>query len=84
MLDLLKSVGDTVISSVDKDYLSEKEAAVYCCCSVKHFRNKSREAGLQPGKLWGKNVYRRTDLQKLIEETAWPERDGVGICETRC
>lgn len=59
-----------------KDYLSEKEAAAYCCVSPSHFRAKLREIGLRPGKLWGKNIYRRTDLQALIEKEAWPQSNG--------
>jgi hypothetical protein len=37
------------------------------------FWDKIKETGLRPGKLWGKNIYRRSDLQAIIERTAWPK-----------
>lgn len=60
-----------------KDYFTKKEAAAYCCVSESQFERKIGESGLVAGKLWGKKLFRRSDLQKLIEETAWPRFNGV-------
>jgi hypothetical protein len=54
-----------------KDYFTASEAAHYCCVSLSHFRENIRNSGLPPGKLWGKYIYRRSDLRRLIEETAF-------------
>jgi hypothetical protein len=57
-----------------KDYFTIAEAAHYCCVSESHFRRNVRAAGLLPGKLWGKLIYRRSDLARLIEQQIeWPQ-----------
>ena len=60
-----------------KDYFGVKEAAAYCCVSESQFLRKITDTGLIPGKLWGKKVFRKTDLQRLIEDTAWPQFSGA-------
>ena len=58
-----------------KDYFTIAEAAHYCCVSESHFCRNVRAAGLLPGKLWGKLIYRRSDLARMIEQqTLWPRR----------
>jgi len=52
-----------------KDYFEEKEAADYCCCSVSTLRKRSEGIARD---LWGKKVYRRSDLQNLIEREVKP------------
>lgn len=54
-----------------KDYLTEKEAAHYCCVSVSQLRDKGPSIGIIPfRKFLGKNVYRRSDLAHAIERDA--------------
>lgn len=54
-----------------KEYLTVREAAHYCCVSESHFRAHIGETGIVPGRLWGKIVYRRSDLRLMIEREAW-------------
>ena len=57
-----------------KDYFTAKEAAQYCCVSFSQFRAKSLELGLLPFKFMGKLLYRRCDLQRVIEnEAKWQQ-----------
>ena len=57
-----------------KDYLTAKEAAVYCCVSFSQFRAKSKELNVIPFKFMGKLVYRKSDLQRAIEnEAQWQQ-----------
>lgn len=53
-----------------KDYLSEREAAHYACVSVSQFRDRREEYGIMPIRFMGKLVYRKTDIQRAIED-AW-------------
>lgn len=54
-----------------KDYLTEKEAAHYCCVSVSQLRAKGPEIGIVPFRRFlGKNIYRRADLAHAIERAA--------------
>lgn len=59
-----------------KDYFTVAEAAHYCGCSLSQFKAKIKGTPLQPGRMFGKTLYRRSDLQKLIEETAWQPSNG--------
>lgn len=53
-----------------KDYFSRKEAAHYCCVSESQFERKEIEYGIPRIPFMGKLIYRRVDLQRLIE-TEW-------------
>ena len=53
-----------------KDYLTEREAAHYCCVSYSHFRDKRLESGNPMIQFMGKRIYRRQDLQSAIEKRA--------------
>ena len=50
-----------------KDYLTEPEAAHYCCVSYGHFRDKAEENGIPMIRFMGKRIYRRSDLEAAIE-----------------
>ena len=50
-----------------KDYFSRKEAAHYCCVSESQFERKEVEYGIPCIPFMGKLIYRRVDLQRLIE-----------------
>ena len=50
-----------------KDYLTEKEAAHYCCVSLTQFRSRQKEYLIAPTTFMGKKVYRRLELQQAIE-----------------
>mgnify|MGYP003119037621 CR=1 FL=1 len=50
-----------------KDYLTEKEAAHYCCVSPVHFRRNYERYGILPTSFMGKKVYRLSDLRKAME-----------------
>ncbi len=57
-----------------KDYFTYKEAAHYCGVSFSQFRAKIKEYNLRPGRFMGKYLFRRSDLQRLIEtKTIWPQ-----------
>lgn len=65
------------MSNLAKEYFNVDEAAEFCCVSNSQFRAKARDVGLTGGKLWGRIVYRRADLLRLIEqEIQWPQSDG--------
>jgi len=51
-----------------KDYLNEKEAAHYAGVSYDHFRKNAIRLGVFPARILGKKVYRKADLQRVIEE----------------
>ena len=53
-----------------KDYLTQSEAAHYCCVSYSHFRDKRLESGIPMIQFMGKRIYRRQDLQSAIEKRA--------------
>lgn len=55
-------------ANLNKEYFNVDEAAEFCCVSNSQFRAKAREVGLEGGKLWGRIVYRRSDLLRLIEQ----------------
>ena len=56
-----------------KDYLTQAEAAAYCCVSLRQFTSKAPEVGLFPFKFMGKLVYRKEDLQKAMEDARWQQ-----------
>ena len=53
-----------------KDYLTEHEAAHYCCVSYTQFRRKRLANGIPMIQFMGKRIYRRQDLQSAIEKRA--------------
>lgn len=50
-----------------KDYLTTDEAAHYACVSSSQFRGRAREYGIEPIEFMGKKLYRKTDIQRAIE-----------------
>jgi len=60
-----------------KDYFTEQEAANYCCLSKSHFRELIKTSDLQPGRLGRRNIYRRADLKRFLERTAWQLSNGA-------
>lgn len=67
------------VNLAGKEYFTQKEAAAFCCVSHSHFRAKAAAVGLPAGKFWGRLVYRRSDLLRLIEqETVWPPEPASG------
>lgn len=53
------------------EYMTQKEAASYCCVSVRQFRKIAPTVGLLPFMFGGKLVYRREDLKKAMEDARW-------------
>lgn len=51
----------------ERDYLSEKDAALYACVSLSQFRKEAPRYGIFPGWFMGKKVYRRGDIQRALE-----------------
>jgi hypothetical protein len=54
---------------VPKEFMTERQAAKYCCVGLTHFRSHAGGIALN---LWGKKVYRRDDLLALIERHIFP------------
>ncbi|MFC4819200.1 hypothetical protein [Dokdonella ginsengisoli] len=53
-----------------KDYLTEAEAAHYCCVSLSHFQQSTdtlAEAGVRARRNLGKKVFLRAELSRMIE-----------------
>ena len=50
-----------------KDYLTQSEAAHYCCVSETQFKRKRHDYGIGAMQFMGKNVFRRSDLKNAIE-----------------
>lgn len=66
------------LNLLGKDYLTEEEAAHYCCVSFSQFRKRVAEYGIVPGTFMGKKVYRRDDLKKAIEKSWQPSAQLAG------
>lgn len=60
-----------MIKPMIKDYFSEKEAADYCCVCTDKFRQIAKEYDLGYGNFGKKKLYRKVDLQRLIEQEAF-------------
>src|SRR5438045_836514 len=63
-----------------KPWLTGREAADYCCVCVKQFRGRIASTTLaQPYRMWGKKVYRRLELDSMIEHevTLWQPSSSV-------
>ena len=58
------------LNLLGKDYLSEKEAAAYCCVSLHHFHRQRVEEGITCIRHMGKKLFRKSDLIKSIEKHA--------------
>lgn len=54
-----------------KDYFTEKEAADYCCVGLTKFRELIKEYSITNGNFGKKKLYRKTDLQRMIETEAF-------------
>jgi len=53
-----------------KEYLSEKQAAEYCCVSLSHFHRERAKYGIPAIRHMGKKLYRMADLRASIEKYA--------------
>ena len=60
-----------------KDFFDEKEAAHYACCSVSHFRKMARNDGIFPFIHWGKRVYKKADIQRILEDACLRSKNAV-------
>lgn len=49
-----------------RDFLTEAEAAAYCCTSVRNFQRRRDEYGIKPVPRFGRNLYARADLYKAM------------------
>lgn len=58
------------LNILGKDYLDKKEAAHYCCVSIRQLDRYSSKLGIAPFTFMGKLVYRKADLQRVIEGEA--------------
>ena len=67
MADQRRAIG---MAELNKDYLSEKEAAAYCCVSLQHFHRQRSAEGIACIRHMGKKLYRKSDLIKSIEKYA--------------
>lgn len=56
---------------MNKDYFSEKEAADYCCVGLTKFREMVKEYAITNGNFGKKKLYRKADLQRVIETEAF-------------
>ena len=65
-LGVIKPVGFT-----DKEYLTQAEAAAFCCLSVRQFRNVAPNVGLFPISFGGRLVYKKDDCTAAIESERW-------------
>lgn len=71
------------LNLLGKDYFDEGEAAHYACVSLAQFRNKAAEYGITAVRFMGKKVYRRTDIQRAIENEYQISPTGKTTMETR-
>src|SRR5258706_2837302 len=60
-------MGAADLNILGKDYLTQEEAAHYCCMSLRQFQEVSAGYGIRCGRFGGKLLYRRADLQGAIE-----------------
>lgn len=60
-----------------RDYLTQAEAATYCCVSVRKFRDEATGLGIEPVRFMGKLLYRREDLRAAIEREAMMQQASV-------
>lgn len=51
-----------------KDWLTEPEAALYCCVSMSQFRTHASDYGLTPKSFMGKKLYEKAALYRAIAD----------------
>ena len=71
--EILDNITDILKKQKDiagKDYFTPEEAAHYCCVSPSQFRAKKDQYHILPFTFMGKLVYRKSDLQRIIEGEA--------------
>lgn len=56
-----------MLNNTEQDYLTEKQAAKYCGVCLSQFRRARLQHQIIPIKFMGKNIYRKTDLRRAIE-----------------
>src|SRR6266849_10308416 len=66
------------LNLLGKDYFTVDEAAHYACVSSSQFREHATKKGIFPFPWMGKHVYRKVDVQRVMEEEAWQHYDGGG------
>ena len=59
-----------------KDYFTQEEAAHYACRKVDNFREFVMKCGIPKARINGKLMYRRSDIQRVIEQE-WQKSDGA-------
>lgn len=58
------------LDSSMRDFLTEAEAAAYCCTSVRNFQRRRDEYGIRPVPRFGRNLYARADLYQAMNPVA--------------
>lgn len=56
---------------IPRDYFTEKEAAEYCCVCLSKFQSLVKDYAICHGNFGKKKLYRKADLQRLIETEAF-------------
>lgn len=59
------------MTDLRKDYLTEIEAAQYMCVGSTKFAEVVKQYAITVGRLGKKKLYRKTDLQRVIENEAF-------------
>lgn len=57
----------TALNLLGKDYFTEIEAAHYAGVSPRQFRKKAMESGIMTASPMGKKLYRKDDIQRVLE-----------------
>lgn len=67
-----------------RDFLTEAEAAAYCCTSVRNFQRRRDEYGIKPVPRFGKNLYARADLYLAMNPVSpWQASPSNGGTDAR-
>lgn len=63
-------MSDKQLNIAGKDFFTEKEAAHYMGCSISKWKEIKKQYNLEPLRPAGRNLYRRADLRRLVEQSA--------------
>ncbi len=55
------------LNLLGKDYLTQDEAAHYCCMCTRQFQRIAQSENIWPASFGGKLIYRRADLLRAME-----------------
>lgn len=72
-------MSETEFNLLGKDWLTEPEAAFYCCVSVKHFRRHYQSLGISPKNFLGKKLFSKQQLADAIEMSDPWHRETVAV-----